>query len=356
MAGMGRLVAIFRAEDAADAVPERLVLLRTDGRADFIVALRGRETVDFGLAVDDFGLAVVAFAFTVVRFAVPALAVVRGLAAVLGLAMVVDLTAVRGLAAVLGLAVVRGLAAVLGLAAALGMAVVRGLAAVLGLVTLGLAERAFGFVVEALGLAVLGLTAALARIAGFRLAAGRRVAVAAGLADDMVLAADVSAFAAVAIDLVAVFMDRIAADMVRAEEEALVAAAVILLAAEVTLVAAEDTFFAAIVGDAALLDEVLRERDAMLRVERDAMLRVERAAVLRVERAAVLRVDREAGLRVLDAVPAGFAATLRVVFLAVLMVLALVFGRLAVPDALRLTDLLRAVLAELRRLAARVLV
>src|SRR5580658_3200359 len=144
---MGRFVAIFRAEDAADAVPERLVLLRTDGRADFIVALRGRETVDFGLAVDDFGLAVVAFALTVVRFAVLALAVVRGLAAGLGLAMGVDFTAVRGLAA------------------ALGLAVVRGLAAVLGLDTLGLAERAFGFVVEALGLAVLGLAAALARMA-----------------------------------------------------------------------------------------------------------------------------------------------------------------------------------------------
>jgi hypothetical protein len=200
---MGRLVAIFRAEDAADAVPERLVLLRTDGRADFIVALRGRETVDFGLAVDDFGLAVVAFALTVVRFAVLALAVVRGLAAVLGLAIVVDLTAVRGLAAVLGLA------------AALGLAVVRGLAAVLGLVTLGLAERAFGFVVDALGLAVLGLAAALAREAGFGLAAERRAVVAAaGLADDMVLVADVSAFAAMAIDLVAVFMDRSAVDIV----------------------------------------------------------------------------------------------------------------------------------------------
>src|SRR5580692_5545110 len=183
MAGMGRLVAILRAEDAADAVPGRLVLLRTDGRADFIVALRGRETVDFGLAVDDFGLAEVAFAFTVVRFAVVRLAVVRGLAAVLGLA------------------------------AALGLAVVRGLAAVLGLVTLGLAERAFGFVVDALGLAVLGLAAALAREAGFGLAAERRAVVAAaGLADDMVLAADVSAFAAMAIDLVAVFMDRIAVD------------------------------------------------------------------------------------------------------------------------------------------------
>src|SRR5580692_9017697 len=206
MAGMGRLVAILRAEDAADAVPGRLVLLRTDGRADFIVALRGRETVDFGLAVDDFGLAEVAFAFTVVRFAVLALAVVRGLAAVLGLAIVVDLTVVR-------LAAVRGLAAVLGLAAALGLAVVRGLAVVLGLVTLGLAERAFGFVVDALGLAVLGLAAALAREAGFGLAAERRAVVAAaGLADDMVLAADVSAFAAMAIDLVAVFMDRIAVD------------------------------------------------------------------------------------------------------------------------------------------------
>jgi hypothetical protein len=86
---------------------------------------------------------------------------------------------------------------------------------------------------------------------------------------------------------------------------------------------------------------------------------VRRVAELRVDRADELRVDRDAGFRVVDeAVPAGVAAVLRAaVDLARLTVLALVdFGRLAVPDALRLTDLLRAVLAELRRVAARVLV
>jgi hypothetical protein len=145
-----------------------------------------------------------------------------------------------------------------------------------------------------------------------------------------------------------VFMDRMADDIVLADVVALVAAAVILLAADVTLVAADDTFLAATIGLAEL-------REAGRRVERDAVLRVERDATERVERAAVLRVDRDAGLRVVDeAVPAFLAAAVRVLRGFALLT-DLAFGR-AVPDALRLTDLLRAVLAELRRVAARVVV
>jgi hypothetical protein len=290
----------------------RLVDLRTDGRADFGIAFRGRDTVDFGLAVADFGLAAVDLA--VVRLAVVRLAVVRGLAVVRDLGVVLldraDVVLVRD-DAVLGLAV-----------------------------------------------EVLGLAAARDLDADFGLAAARRTVVAlAGLAVDMVLAAVVSAFAAVDIALVAVFMARIADDMVLAEVVALVAAAVILVAAVFTLVAAEDTLRAAVAGVCELLGEVLLAEE--LRVDRDAVLRIDRAAVLRVERDAALRVDREAGFRVVDeAIPAGLAAVLRFALdlVALLVVLALVFGRLAVPDALRLTDLLRAVLAELRRVAARVVV
>jgi hypothetical protein len=274
---MGRL-------DDMERPPERLVDLRVDGRADFIVAVRGRDTLDFGLAVDDFGLAVVA------------------LAAVL-----------RGLAVVDRLAVVDGLA------------------------------------VDAFGLAARGLEALLDRdeaVLGF---AAVRVLVddAIGLAADITLAAAVSAFAAVAIDLVAVFIDRMADDIVLAEVVALVAAAVILLAADVTLVAAEDTFLAAAIGVAELLVEELRRAEVRAR---EAVLRVDRDAVLRVEREAVLRVEREAGLRAVD--EAVLALATRDDLRAPLVV----FGRLAVPDALRLTDLLRAALAELRRLAARVVV
>ena len=179
------------------------------------------------------------------------------------------------------------------------------------------------------------------RVAGRRAAlVERRVpplreVLAAGLADDMVLAAAVSALAAVVMALVAVFIACIADDIVLADAVALVAAAVILLAADVTLVAADDTVLAAVTGVAVVRRAVLRAA-----VDRDA-----------VERDAVLRVDRDAELRVDLAVPAGFAA----VFMAVdVLVLELDFGRLAVPlDALRLADL-RAVLAELRRVAARV--
>ncbi len=197
-----------------------------------------------------------------------------------------------------------------------------------------------------------------------RRAAGRRVellrravVVTSGFAEDMVLAAAVSAFAAVIMDLVAVFIACIADDMVLADDVALVAAAVIFVAADVTLVAADDTVLAADAGVAVPLDDdLLVEREALLRVEPEAVRRVEE---LRVDRADELREDRDAGVReVGEAVPAGVAAVLRVaVDLARLTVLALVvFGRLAVPDALRLTDLLRAVLAELRRVAARFVV
>jgi len=222
--------------------------------------------------------------------------------------------------------------------------------------------------------------------AGDRRAAGRRAGdrragdAAAGFADCMVLAAVISAFAAVVIALVAVFIDCIADDIVRADAVALVAAMVILLAAEVTLVAAEETPLAAVAGVVALrLDALLRVvvlrlvpprlavlRPPMLRlavlrrapVERDA---VERDAVEReaVDRDAVLRVDRDAVLRgVLAVVPrADFAALLRLADDEVEDVPepGVDFDRLAVPrDALRLTGLLRAELAELRRVAARV--
>jgi len=182
----------------------------------------------------------------------------------------------------------------------------------------------------------------------------------AGLAEDIVLAAVLSALAALVMALVAVFIARIADDIVFADAVALVAAAVIFVAADVTLVAAVETPLAAVAGVVELrLDELRVERDVVDRVEvrraavgRDALDRdvrdpeaVEREpaellvvvllVVLRAERAALLRVDREPVLEVLEP--------------------DLVLGRLAVPpDALRLADLLRAVLAELRRLAARV--
>jgi hypothetical protein len=206
-----------------------------------------------------------------------------------------------------------------------------------------------------------------------------------GLAVCMVLAAVMSAFAAVVIALVAVFIDCIADDIVRAEAVALVAAVVILLAAEVTLVAAEETPLAAVAGVVPLRLDVLRldvlRRVVVLRlvppplavlrppllrlaglrrapVERDA---VERDAVEReaVDRDAVVRVDRDAVLRgVLAAVPrASVAALLRLAddVAGDVPEPDVDFDRLAVPrDALRLTGLLRAELAELRRVAARV--
>jgi len=300
---MGRLEAV-RLEAG------RLVLRRFDGRADFIVAVRGRDTRDFGLAVEDFGLADVALPAVLLR--VPA---------VRGLAVLVERTVVR-------------------------FAVVR-----------GLAEEDFGFAADAAGLAALGrlvpdrraVVLADRLVLLVRLAAGRReldaaltVVAATGLADCMVFAAMVRALAAVAMALVAVFIDRMADDIVLADVVALVAAAVILEAADVTLVAAEETFLAAAIGVAELREE-----------ERRAVLRVERVATERVERAAELRVDRDAGLRVVDEAVPRVVAERVLARLAPLVVLA--FGR-AVPDALRLADLVRALLAELRRLAARVVV
>jgi hypothetical protein len=196
-------------------------------------------------------------------------------------------------------------------------------------------------VLLAAGLRALVVREAVARRAG--------VAAATGLADDIVLAAAVSAFAAVIMAFVAVFIDFMAVDIVCADDDALVAAAVILVAAEVTLVAAEDTVLAAVAGVVELRLAVLRPA-ALVRdpVEREA---VDRDAVVRVDREAVLRLVARA------AVPlAGFAALLRAVLDVALDVLELELdGRLAAPlDALRPTDLLRAVLAELRRVAARV--
>jgi len=169
------------------------------------------------------------------------------------------------------------------------------------------------------------------------------------LADDIVLAAAVSAFAAVIMAFVAVFIDFIADDIVWADAVALVAAAVILVAADVTLVAAEDTPRAAVAGVAELrLPRLVVLLRAVLEPARDA-----------VDRDAVLPVDRDPALRVLALAtkPLAEPAVLRVA-LDVMpddLEVELDLGRPAVPlDALRLTDLLRAVLAELRRGAARV--
>jgi hypothetical protein len=202
----------------------------------------------------------------------------------------------------------------------------------------------------------------------------RTGAAAVGLALCMVLAAVMSAFAAVVIALVAVFIDCIADDIVRADAVALVAAAVILVAAEFTLVAAVETPLAAVAGVMPARLGVLR-RVVVLRLVplRLAVLRLpllrlavllRRAAVDRdaVVRAAVdrdaVRVDRDAVLRgVLDAVPRAFVAELRLADDVADAVPEpdMDFDRLAVPrDALRLTGLLRAELAELRRVAARV--
>jgi hypothetical protein len=243
-------------------------------------------------------------------------------------------------------AVVRGLAAALGLAGAAVADIVMA-----DVVALGLdADLDFGRDADAFGLAA---DRRLAAVLGFE-AVLLVLAMAGIFADDMVLAAAISALAAVVMALLAVFIDVIAVDIAFAEADALVAAAVIFVAADDTFVAAEDTFLAATMGVAELRLAVLL-RAALLRTERLALVRraVERAAV---DRDAELRVDRDAAL-LAAVLRAGFAAVLRAVFgLALeLRVLELDIGRLAAPlDALRLTDLLRAVLAELRRLAARV--
>jgi hypothetical protein len=197
-------------------------------------------------------------------------------------------------------------------------------------------------------------------------AARRAGAAAVIFADDIFLAASVRALAACIMALVAVFIDCMADDIVFADAVALVAADVILVAADVTLVAADDTFLAAVAGVAAppavVRRAVLLAAVPRLTVVRPAVVRravVRRAAVERdaVDRDVDLPVEREAVLRAVGVAD-------RVDLVVVLrdlddalddLELELGFDRLAVPlDALRLTDLLRAVLAEPRRVAARV--
>lgn len=193
----------------------------------------------------------------------------------------------------------------------------------------------------------------------------RAEAAAAGFADCIVLAAVVSALAALVIALVAVFIARMADDIVRAEAVALVAAVDILLAADVTLVAAEDTPLAAVAGVVPLPRLVVLRRVVVLRVPvRLAVLRppdvVLRRAVVERDAAGREAVDRDAVLRVVarDAVlRAGRALVLRLAdgFADDALEPDMDDDRLAVPrDALRLAGLLRAELAELRRVAARV--
>jgi hypothetical protein len=202
-------------------------------------------------------------------------------------------------------------------------------------------------------------------VAVFRLvvvlgAAWRAGAAAVTFADDIFLAASVRALAACIMALVAVFIDCMAEDIVFADAVALVAADVILVAADVTFVAADDTFRAAVAGVVALAAVVRRAvlRAAVARVVILRLAVVRRAAV---ERDAVVRdvdlpVDREVVLRADGVVDRADLVVLRDLDAALDdLELELGFDRLAVPlDALRPTDLLRAVLAEPRRAAARV--
>jgi hypothetical protein len=194
-------------------------------------------------------------------------------------------------------------------------------------------------------------------------AAARRAGAAAGaFAVDIFLAASVRALAAAIIALVAVFIDCMADDIVFADAVAFVAAVVIFVAADVTLVAADETFLAATAGVAEPAPAVVRRAVVRVAVPRVVVVRLavlRRAAVGRgaVDRDAELRVDREAVLLAVGAVDrADLVVVLRDLDVALDdLELELGCDRLAVPlDALRLTDLLRAVLAGLRRAAARV--
>jgi hypothetical protein len=171
------------------------------------------------------------------------------------------------LAAVLDFAVaVFGRAAVAGLATRLERAVLadRADAADLAAVLAGLAvRRALAAVVRALVAVVRAVVRALAVPVGLAedrdlLALDFGAAAGIALAVDIVLAAAVSDFAAVVMAFVAVFIACMAVDIVLAEDVALVAAAVILLAADVTLVAADDTVRAATCADGELLLAVVR--------------------------------------------------------------------------------------------------
>jgi hypothetical protein len=152
----------------------------------------------------------------------------------------------------------------------------------------------------------------------------------AGFASDSVLAAVVSALAAEFIALVAVAIDRMAVDMVLADAVALVAAVVTLVAAEETLVAADDTLVAAAPGVAAVLLPVADD------------LRVPAAGVR---------------LAVADPrpVPDRLAAGFRVPAFAVVRGAPdFMAADVLVVRVLLVVDLVRPVLAELRRTAAAV--
>ncbi len=202
----------------------------------------------------------------------------------------------------------------------------------------------------------------LRRVVVLDVTARRAGAAAVTLAADIFLAASVRALAACIMALVAVFIDCMADDMVFADAVAFTAADVILVAADVTLVAADDTFLAAVAGVAAVPPTVVRRavlRAAVPRLVVPRVAVVRRAAVERdaVDRDADLPVDRETVLRAVGVVDrADLVVVLRDLGDALDdLELELGFDRLAVPlDALRLTDLLRAVLAGLRRAAARV--
>jgi hypothetical protein len=181
------------------------------------------------------------------------------LAAVLDFAAAVfGRAAVAGLAARVERTVLADRADAVDLAAVLpGLAVRRALAAVvraLAAVVLALLPvvRALLAVVRALAVPVGLAEDRDLRALGFGAAAGIALAV------DIVLAAAVSDFAAVVMAFVAVFIACMAVDIVLAEDVALVAAAVILLAADVTLVAADETVRAATCADGELLLAVVR--------------------------------------------------------------------------------------------------
>ena len=168
---------------------------------------------------------------------------------------------------------------------------------------------------------------------------------AAGFAADSVLAAVVSALAAVFIALVAVAIARMAVDMVRAEAVALVAAEVTLVAADETLVAADDTLVAAdagvVVRRAVVADFLVPAADVRLAPDEPDLLDVLFAAV-------ALRVP-------VARLAAGFlAADVRPAVARTVVVLApdFVAADVLVVRALLVVDLVRPVLAELRRAAA----
>jgi hypothetical protein len=151
---------------------------------------------------------------------------------------------------------------------------------------------------------------AVVRVAATDLAVG---CAAAGLTEDIALAASVSDLLAVVMALVAAFIACMAVDIVLADDVAFVAAAVILVAAAVTLVAADETVRAAVAGVCVVLDpDALRAElpDALRDVPRDAALRVVLTAVARVCVAGRLAERRDV-LLLVDLVPALLERVLR---------------------------------------------